>query len=729
MWNANKLTYCLIVFIYLSGCSASPTKRAEELAANGDWLKAVMAYRAELQKDPDSIELKTSLRQAELRAADYYFQLGVNEMDKGNYDDAIAQLEQGLASMPGNEKLQNTLRVAAARREASSMLKDARRYREIGVLEQEKRAIEKALQLAPRDEQVLKYWNELQARISANKKSEFELKTKEKITLNFKDAKIKDAFNFISDTFGINVIFDEGVNDKTITLYAKRITFRQALDLLMGATNTFYKKVSSNTILIAPDTKDKRGQYEDYIIRTFHLTNASAKQMSDILKGILSPQKIVVNEELNTLTVRDTKEMLELAAKIVEANDIKPAELLLEVDILEVNRQKAKQLGFDYGSTLTLTYPDYNVGGAFSDTLANGVLTLPSPAFHYFKQNVDAKTLANPKIRVLDGKEAKIHIGDRVPLRSSTIQEATGQTRTTYQYTDIGIRLTVQPEIELDNSTLVKLGLEVSSLGQNLGTAAEPAYSIGTRNADTYMVLRDGETALLGGLIRDEDRKATVKIPGLGDIPILGALFSSVDNSTLQTDVLLTITPRILRPWQLPPRDTWSIYSGKANRYFTHPLLSSEDAKSLIAMASNDGSSLRSSNGTSVASLLSLDKHSYRTVKGDEVVVKFIKSGKSKSSKLPLHIRFDDGLLQLKSIEPSAHSKIELPDNIKDGDVDAVVSLDGAAAEEAGNVVATAHFEAKSDGVSYLIVDGNLGADNQISSMPVSLDSAYVVIE
>ncbi|HEY6234266.1 MAG TPA: hypothetical protein VIW69_04045 [Candidatus Elarobacter sp.] len=192
--------------------------------------------------------------------------------------------------------------------------------------------------------------------------------------------------------------------------------------------------------------------------------------------------------------------------------------------------------------------------------------------FRFFKQDVDAKILANPKVRVLNNKAARIHIGDRVPLRAATILDATGQTRTTFDYKDIGIKLTVEPIIHLDNSTSVKLGLEVSSLGENLGTANEPAFRIGTRNAETFMLLRDGETAILGGLIRDEERGTRVKVPGLGDIPVVGSVFTSYDDSANRTDVLLTITPRVVRGWDVPTRAAREFYSGTETIYSDKPL-------------------------------------------------------------------------------------------------------------------------------------------------------------
>jgi len=307
-------------------------------------------------------------------------------------------------------------------------------------------------------------------------------------------------------------------------------------------------------------------------------------------------KKIIVNDDLNTIVVRDTEEAIRVAEKVININDRRPAELILEVEILEVNRSKAERLGLDLGT--------YNISAAIptgatiplSGSIRNAVrdkaiLTLPSATFNFYKQDVDAKTLANPRLRVLSGKNAKIHIGDRVPLRAATIQDATGQVRTTYDYKEIGIRLNAEPIIHLDNSVTVKVGLEVSSLGQNIGTQAEPAFSIGTRNAETYMLLRDGETAILGGLIRDEDRNTRVKVPLLGDIPIVGYIFTSADDSSGRTDVLLTITPRVVRGWDLPDRDSQMFVSGSEERFFSQPLFGAMKADRVSATETKIASS------------------------------------------------------------------------------------------------------------------------------------------
>jgi general secretion pathway protein D len=368
------------------------------------------------------------------------------------------------------------------------------------------------------------------------------------------------AFEFIAKSFGINVVFDDAVKETPVTLFAQDVTFEQAINLLLITTKTFYKEIGVNTVLVSPDTREKREQYNELIIKSFALRSIPAKEMASILKGVLGLKSILTNESLNTVLIRADMEALRLAEEIITINDRKPAELILDVEILEVNRTKAEQIGLDVGSQISVTYGE--IVGSISKGLREGVIKLPATVLRFYKQDVDAKTLANPKVRVIDGKPAKIHIGDRVPLRSSTIQDATGQTRTTFEYKDIGIKLTVEPDIHLDNSVTVKMGLEVSTLGQNLGTQDEPAYSIGTRNADTSMLLRDGETAILGGLIRDEERNSKTKLPGLSDIPAIGSLFTNYDDQRTRTDVLLTITPRIVRAWDLPPEESRSLFSG-----------------------------------------------------------------------------------------------------------------------------------------------------------------------
>lgn len=571
------------VALLVAGC-AGTVQRAEEYAADGDWTKAVIEYRKAHAKRPHNVEYKSRLKQAELQAAEFYYHQGMSRVAPGDLDGAIVLFQQGLSAMPEHGKLQQAMADVLARKEAQVQYGEGRLLAEAGKKAEAAARFRQALEIYPQHKEATSALEQLNKDLQAGEEAEgVVLKSRAPISLNFRQSDLRQAFEFLGKSFGVNVIFDEAVRSTPVTLFAQDVSFDHGLNLLLSVSGTFYKKVGPNTILIASDTKEKRGQYEDHVVRTFQLNSVKAKEMADILKGLVAIKKIIVNDTLNSIVVRDTPEIVRLAARIIENNDRKPAELVLEVEILEVNRTKAEKLGLDLGTyQITAVVPTFTVGTPFTTVRDATTLTLPSATLRFYKQDVDAKTLANPKVRVIHGKSAKIHIGDRVPLRAATIQDATGQVRTTFDYREIGIRLTVEPDIHVDNTTTVKLGLEVSSLGENLGTVNEPAYRIGTRNAETVMLLRDGETAILGGLIRDEERNTRVRLPGLGSIPAVGSLFTSYDDSGGRTDVLLTITPRVVRGWDARAANSWEFYSGTENVYTTRPAFAQVDGAAQV---------------------------------------------------------------------------------------------------------------------------------------------------
>lgn len=659
-----KLLLICILSLALINCS-STIKDAELFAAKDEWLQAVLAYRKALIKDPGDIELRSRLKQTELKAADFYYQHGLKMLQQKNIDAAIVQYQRGLIAKSDHSKLEQAMKDLLIIKEANRVYREGVLSREAERHEDAKKLFAQVLRIYPDHEQAALELQSYQLKSDEQSENDFALTSTDPVTLNFKKSDIRSTFKFLAKSFGITVIFDDTIKDVSVTLFAKDVTFKQALNLLLVTTKTFYKKLGKNTILLAPDSKEKRGQYEDYIIRSFALRNTKAKKMSAILKSMLSIKKLIINEKQNTIMVRSTADVLELVDKVIAVNDRKPAELILDVEILEVNRTKTEQLGLDFGSTISVAYESFT--GSFSRALSLGTVTLPGISFSYLKQDIDAKILANPKIRVIDDKPAKIHIGDRVPLRSSTIQNVTGQTRTTYTYTDIGIKMTVEPDIHLDNSVTVKMNLEVSSLGQNLGTVSEPAFSIGTRNATTFMLLRDGETAILGGLIRDEDRRSTAKVPGLGDIPVLGRLFSNDDNQSVRTDVLLTITPRIVRGWDLPPKNLRNIYSGTEKTYTNQPIFSNfNDNLSRTDVEISESSQRSILSGKIEASHediinLRFKKPAYTVLAGGEIEVQIYGENLENIKSLPFEVLYNPSLVSLWHSEGELDEKNSTP--------------------------------------------------------------------
>lgn len=556
----------------LSGC-VSTYERAGELAARSEWSQAIVEYRKAVVENPNNIEYRQRLRRAELEAANYFLDRGTAFYAEGKYDAAIAEFQLGLAAMPDHTRLAQVLSEALGRKEAEALYLEALNYIEAKRPADARQQLERVLEIEPGFTRASQLLATLSAEQKQQEREKLTLTSSKPVTLNFRQTDIRAAFEFITRSFGINVVFDEGIKPTPITLFVKDSTFEQAMQLLATTSKTFNKQIGTNTLLVIPDTREKRSQYEDHLVRTFYLNNLKAKEAADVLRLVLGAKKISVNEASNTVILRDSRDVIDQAEKLMDSIDRRPAEVMLDVEILEINRTKAEQLGLDFGREIGVTFPKFEVSDSWRQAIRGGTVTLPATTLRYFKQDVEAKVLANPKVRTLNGKQAKVHIGDRVPLRAATIVDSTGQTRTTFDYRDIGVKLTVEPTVHLDHSSTVKVVLEVSSLGQNLGTADEPAFAIGTRNAETSMTLRDGETAILGGMIRDEERKNRVRIPGAGDIPLIGSLFTSFDDEKKRTDVLLTITPRVVRGWQIPAKSSLAFFSGSELTYSNAPVV------------------------------------------------------------------------------------------------------------------------------------------------------------
>lgn len=372
----------------------------------------------------------------------------------------------------------------------------------------------------------------------------------EYMALDLDSVDIKDALSFVVGSFGISPIFDESIKPQAVSLSASSIDFYEAVGYLTQEADLGYTVINETTLLFFQLDKGSLERFSEQYVKTYYLNSVTATDMTSMLKSVMTLKNVSVNDDLNVVVIRASNSEHEIISELIGINDHPKAEVLLEVEILEVNKSKADRLGIEYGNyeigVQTGTLP--LIGDREQALTENGAITIPSISLSAFKQDVDAKTLSNPKIRVLDGKRAKIHIGDQVPLRSSSITESTGQTKTTYEYRDTGIRLEVQPKVYTDNSVEITLQLEISSLGENLGTISDPAFRIGTRVADTSMVLQNGETAMLGGLISENDQDSSTIIPVLGRIPLLKHLFSFADDRRSSTDVLLSITPLVVRP-------------------------------------------------------------------------------------------------------------------------------------------------------------------------------------
>jgi general secretion pathway protein D len=263
--------------------------------------------------------------------------------------------------------------------------------------------------------------------------------------------------------------------------------------------------------------------------------------------------------------IRDTPEVIRIAEKLVAANDMADPEVMLEIDVLEISRNRLQELGITYPTTLTST-----AGLTLSAITANMAsaplefLNINQNAQATFRKIIsDINILANPRVRVRNNEKARVQVGDKIPLITTNVAGTTGTSSESVQYIDVGLKLEVEPRIALDNHVHIKVGLEVSSLGvPTVLTNGSRVFQIGTRNANTLLRLKDGETQVLAGLISDDERKNASRVPGLGDLPVLGRLFSNQEDKKNKTEIVLAITPRVINNIRRPESELSEYWSG-----------------------------------------------------------------------------------------------------------------------------------------------------------------------
>jgi len=588
---------CILAAALISCTGSQAFQRGERYAKRGEWDLAVKEYREANRHKPTDMEYRSALLRAEETAANQHYKKARNFLKERRLDQAVIELQQALYLNPTNAAIQSALKSVLDMKQAEEHYRASLTFQDIGRLGDAISELNQAVNLDPENVKYFDSLNKLQKKKSeAEPEDAITLASDKPITLNFKNTNIKDVFDFLSKLSGINIMFDEEVKAQPVTVFVKDVSFQYALNLLLSTNKLFMKKVSADTIIIIPKSKGKIDQYQDLMVKTFYINNAKSKEIVNLVRSMLDVKKIYVNEIVNSVTVRDTPEKIKLVEKIIAANDLKEAEVILDVEILEISRTNTLKYGWNFtpsgisigGSVQSIANPSNTNGIALSElnnlSGSNIFLTLPGIVLNLIKQDSDAQTLANPRVRVLNNKQAKFHIGDKIPIQTATITAtaaAAGTVTSTFEYKDVGIKLTIEPTVHLNNTVTLKMAMEISTLGSALDFGnGQKQYTFGTRNTETLINLRDGETVIIGGLIKDEERKNKIKVPILGDIPVVGNLFSSTDNETIKTDILMSITPNIVRAMELPDKDTQAFWSGTEEAYDTKPLFVSTTDKS-----------------------------------------------------------------------------------------------------------------------------------------------------
>jgi general secretion pathway protein D len=391
---------------------------------------------------------------------------------------------------------------------------------------------------------------------------------------------------------GINVTFDEQFQDRQVDLRIDGLTLEETLDHVLSTNQAFYKVLNPRTIIVVPETTQKRAQYDEQVIRTFYVSHADVQELSQLLSQIVRvPQmavqpSVIPNTVANTITVRATTGVTAIVEQVIAANDKPAAEIIIDVEILEVNRERAKQ----YGLNLT----DYALSGVFSpevapptdapvpffnlNTISRGVSTadfylgVPAAVVRFLETDSKTDLVANPQLRGQEGQLMTLSLGEEIPVPSTTFTPfATGGANvnplTSFVYRDVGVIVEITPRVTFENEIVIDLRVENSTLGANIDVAGTSLPTFGTREVVTRLRLRDGESNLLAGLLREEDRRTLRGIPGISQVPILRKLFGDSDSSRRQTDIVMLLTPRIVRTHELTQRDVSPIHIGTQTNF------------------------------------------------------------------------------------------------------------------------------------------------------------------
>lgn len=578
----------LIAASLLTGCAADMArKQGESLIYEGEVEQGLQFLKEKSKLYPDDIKLRASFQRqlditlgALLKEAD-------NARARGDIELASNRYQQMLSHDKGNYRALEGLRLSEIAARQDSMLKYAREIKD----NKPEEALDVLAQMLidnPRNTQALKLRDEVESRKTreATLRPGLAQSLKNPISLQFKDQSISSVFDIISRIGKVNFIFDRDVapNLRT-TIYAHDSSVEDVINLIL-TTNQLDKKVlNENTILIYPKRPDKDRDYKDLVMRTFYLSNADPKQVLAMIKQMVKTKDVYIDERLSMLVMRDTAEAVAVAERLIAAQDLPQSEIILDVEILEVTSTDLLNMGIEYPQKISASIGVPNGLGAItagnsisldklnnlnkSDVLVN--IGSPAVTANFAHNKGNTNILANPKIRVKNREKAKVQIGDRVPVITTTTNN--GVTSESITYLDVGLTLNVEPTLSIDNDISVKVSLEVSNVtDKSKTTSGNTVYTIGTRNATTNMSARDGETQVLAGLLSRTNQSTGNALPGLGELPVLNRLFGNQSDDNKKTELILLITPRVVRNLAIPSPHITTFESGTEGAISTNPL-------------------------------------------------------------------------------------------------------------------------------------------------------------
>ncbi len=552
------LAFCLCL---LAGCAAQNAFRhGNELISAGKTTEGLTQLAEASRLEPGSAQYRMAYLQARDRALQAPLSRAADAVSRGASDSAEQAYRQVLMIEPGEPRAMEGLRALESKRRWDQAVNAAEASMGRKDWSSARAKLHPVLAESPRHAQALTLLQRIEDQ-SARPAPDVALSGayRKSISIEFKDVPLKTVFEIIARTSGMNFVFDKDVRtDQRTSIYLKNSTIEAAISLALVTNQLEQRVLDANSVLIYPNTQAKQREYQPLTIKSFYLANAEAKNVANTVKTLLKTRDVVVDEKLNLLIMRDTPDAVRMAEKLIALHDVADAEVMLEVEVLEVQRGRLLDLGISWPDQLSLTPLPSTAGGTLTlselrHLRSSTVGTRISPlVVNAKKTDTDANILANPRIRVRNHEKAKILIGERVPNITAT-STSTGFVAESVNYVDVGLKLEVEPTINLDDDVAIKISLEVSNIINQLQTKSGTlAYQIGTRTATTVLRLKDGENQVLAGLINDEDRRSASNVPGLGEIPVVGHLFGSHNDDKNKTEIVLSITPRIMRNVRRP---------------------------------------------------------------------------------------------------------------------------------------------------------------------------------
>ncbi len=534
----------LAALVLLGGCAtATALRNASNAVAQDDFDLAIVEYTKALHAKPNDRSIRASLEQAKLRAAQQHFTRGRRHAGTGKLEEALVEFQIAAELNPSGSEIQEAMRETRAQLRAKVAVDEDGRTRLETLVDRSLTAPLPGSDLPPG------------------------------ITLPdsliFREAGSRDVFTAIGRFADISIVFDSAFQDVPVTIDLRKAPLEEALSSLAGATRNFWKVTSPRLVTVIPDTPSKRREYEEEIVRTFYLSNADLKETIDILRIVVDARRLAALSATNAITIKDTPERIAAAGRIIRAIDKARPEVIIDVELLEVDRTRLKEYGLQIASPsegtptgidgqVSINRDEFTLRDLRNLTQANVFLTnLPGLYYRLLKNDTATRVLANPQLRTSEGIAATARFGERVPVPVTTFAPiAAGgiqtQPITSFQYENIGVNIDLTPRTHHDDEVSLAVKVEVSSVS---GTGFEGLPTFGNRAINTVIRLKDGETNMLAGLIRDEERRVLSGVPGLSDLPIVGRLFAHNRRETQETDIILTLTPRIVRVLDLTETD------------------------------------------------------------------------------------------------------------------------------------------------------------------------------